>query len=525
MIQLAPEFLQAVRLEYANAKSASERRLTIERAAEAHGISTKTLYRRLQLNSVRSTPRKARELPKEVVEKRKELAYYAELVYAEARAGRFDLGKIPVKKIFQVMQRQGQIPQWISYKRLNQTIVELNLKNESAIVTGRNDVKKPLQMFQADFTVSRWLQYVEGNTVKIAGPNATKRQPKDGRKLWCCMMMDDSSRVIYGEYVITAGENANAVQAFTIRAFEEKPGQHLLQGMPSTVYIDRGPGYRSESTRSGLVKLGVTPIFGDNAKDRRGRRTNESNKSGRGKIERNFRTLKEDFETEVYLTCKDSEPYMTLERLNEILVQWMEARNWTAHPTFRDEEGNRPERWRVFEGRDRELVFPPADALSYFSKSIMRTVRDRLINVGDGVVCVAPVFVNDGEKVEVLKIQDRHYLYYVKPGEEIGERHVLEYQRGQIGVPMAPVSIASSGAETIVSGPSVNTKLREAMEIKSGGELSIHDIPDELFQALQPWLAAEHKLAEIEAKAEEIISSLRLQRALPPNVLISNSTR
>jgi len=171
---------------------------------------------------------------------------------------------------------------------------------KSARVTAIRDRKAfeeefACQMFQADTCY--------GPFIKVNG--ALERT-------YLIMFLDDKSRLIVGgRYFFN--DNAANMQIVFKEAVER-------YGIPKKLYIDNGSSYKNEQLSLICGSLGVVEIH---APVRDG--------ASKGKIERNFRTLKDR-----WLYGVDAKSIYSIEDLNEMLFQYVSSHNTTVHSAINE---------------------------------------------------------------------------------------------------------------------------------------------------------------------------------------------
>lgn len=127
------------------------------------------------------------------------------------------------------------------------------------------------------------------------------------KRTYLIMFIDDKTRLIVGgRYFFN--ENAANMQI----VFKEAIARY---GIPKKLYIDNGSPYKNEQLSLICGSLGVVEIH---APVRDG--------ASKGKVERNFRTLKDR-----WLYGVDAKSIYSIEDLNEMLFQYISSHNTTMH--------------------------------------------------------------------------------------------------------------------------------------------------------------------------------------------------
>lgn len=145
-------------------------------------------------------------------------------------------------------------------------------------------------------------------------------------------VVDDRSGVVYQEYALVYGEDAEAALRFLFRAMAPK-ADSPFEGTPENIQLDGGPVGKSSVFKRVMECLGITvtphmPAGSD------GRRTTARAK---GKVERPFRTVKEAHETLYHFHEPASE-----EEANRWLARYIATYNSGDH---RREPHSRIEDW------------------------------------------------------------------------------------------------------------------------------------------------------------------------------------
>jgi hypothetical protein len=517
-VVIDPCFLQHIRTVWADTDGRAERTALIEHAALTQGVSVKTMYRKLNLNSVREKPRKKRSVSDDVAAQRAIVDQYAQEVFRFAMQNSYDHSVCSYRLAFNYLQRmEKRIPPTITEQQIYKSISRQCLENEWQPVAKRFERQHPLSMVQLDFSKSRHIKHIGGGRLMLKNPTATKIAP-DRRSLWVGCAIDDCSRVAYMEYFITEGESAFVAQEFLIRSFTRKPtdpeipNDFLLQGMPREIYVDRGSGWMSGETQIGLAKLGIKCIIGANEKDQLGRKLNRSNKKARGKVERMIKTFKENFEMELSLKYAHRTEF-TLGDLNNELREWIETFNQMAHPQRRDEG-----KWNIFREVLETASYPKEDAASLFSKRILKKVVKRKINVDKGYWCIAPKFLNDGDLAEIVFVDGKHHVVHAD------ELVPLAYEDTPYADPkkiqgFIPAEHKRESDDMICDN--VNRRFSEAIESLTDGEMNIRSIPTEIWETIESWFEKPRTVGAVKAKALEVSKLLARSTGgpMPSNVI------
>ena len=188
------------------------------------------------------------------------------------------------------------------------------------------------------------------------------------RKTYLICFLDDMSRLIcHGEFYLYE----------RLGCFLDSFRQALLKrGIPRKLYVDNGSAFRSHHLEHTCASLGIVLIH-----------SKPYQPEGRGKIERFFRGVREQFLSVQKIT--------TLESLNEALRHWIGSYNDRIHSITKEAPLKRFT-------RNIDCVRPaPKDLEDHFRKVVMRTVaKDRTIALG-GRLYEAPVALI-GKRINLL---------------------------------------------------------------------------------------------------------------------------
>ncbi len=222
-----------------------------------------------------------------------------------------------------------------------------------------------------------------------------------GRKTYLFAFLDDHSRLAVG-YRFGFAED-------TVRLAAALQPALAARGVPESVYVDNGSAFVDAWLLRGCGKLGIRLIH-----------STPHRPQGRGKIERWFRGVREQFLVEVADTTaqdlinQDLSPAAALLELNALFTAWVEA---GYHHRVHSETGQTPlARWDAgWQAAGHGPAMPAADALTdAFRWSQFRTVtKTATVSLHGNTYQVEPVLV--GCKVELvfspfdLETIDVHY--------------------------------------------------------------------------------------------------------------------
>lgn len=442
-----------------------------------------------------------------------EIGEYAEKVWNFKILADYDQKTFTIKQAFKAMQRSGQIPGTVTIKAIYAAIERMNLRNKSTSVAKKfSGGENALDMYQVDYSKSEYFHFNAKNEIFIANPAYTK---KNESRIMIAAAVDYASRVHWFRYFFEEGESAVFVRNAILAAMEEKPAgdettgeitgyRHILQGIPKIVYFDRGSGNAAAETGEGLRRLGVTKIKGANQKDSLGRMTNRSNKKGRGVIEKAIGDFKRNFEGELWTKhlLGELSPSLTLRELNEQVDNYCEQVNNAEHPVL---DGHT--RWELFEAAVATAKFPPDEARMYFTGNRMITVIGRLIRLSKTKIFIAPSFINDHEKVEVIPSGRDCYIFYN------GESIKLKPQSGS----MRDMMETETGSE-FYEGMGLRERFADELDFASAGEISsIKAIHESLRDDVKEFFEKPRSVEEIKTKAAYFALSSRKMSA--PNII------
>jgi transposase InsO family protein len=209
-----------------------------------------------------------------------------------------------------------------------------------------------------------------------------------GRKTYLFAFLDDHSRLICG-YRFGFAEDAVRLGAALQPALASR-------GVPASVYVDNGSAFVDAWLLRACAKLGVRLVH-----------STPHRPQGRGKIERFFRTVREQFLVEITDTSAEDlaatgvDHWTGLFELNRLLTAWIEAE---YHRRIHTETGQSPmDRWQDGWTRlGRTAAMPTAEDLTEaFLWSEYRTVtKTGTVSLHGNTFQVDPVLI--GRKVELV---------------------------------------------------------------------------------------------------------------------------
>jgi putative transposase len=242
-------------------------------------------------------------------------------------------------------------------ERLNESCIYRFLKEQK--LTSVNTDAKDRRRYEAEYPNDLWQSDV------MYGPYA--RIQDINKKTYLFAIIDDHSRfIVHAEFF--PNENIDNLKEVLRKAVSKR-------GLPQKFYVDNGSAFRSINLEQICALLGISL-----------KHARPYTPQGKGKIERWFKTLQQDFLPQ-YTTIK------TLVELNEMLDSWVDEYNNRVHSSIQESPCNR---YR----RNLECIRPaPLNILDYFRTIEFRRVKkDRSFQLG-GILFEAPVVLID-KKIE-----------------------------------------------------------------------------------------------------------------------------
>lgn len=164
----------------------------------------------------------------------------------------------------------------------------------------QNPTCKDRKAFEEEFCNGMW----QADT--LYGPYVRVEKAQTHRS-FLQMIIDDKSRMIVGGRFWLA-DNAMTFQKTLKSAVS-------IYGIPNKLYVDNGAPYRNDALAGICGRIGCVLIH-----------TPVRDGASKGKVERNFRTLRERF-----LNCMDPSQKLTIDELNDRLAQYIIEHNTTIH--------------------------------------------------------------------------------------------------------------------------------------------------------------------------------------------------
>jgi putative transposase len=199
----------------------------------------------------------------------------------------------------------------------------------------------------------------------------------EGRKTYLFAFVDDHSRAVMGHRFGFAEDTVRLAAAL-------RPAL-ASKGVPESIYVDNGSAFIDSWLLRACATLGIKLVH-----------STPGRPQGRGKVERFFRTVREQFLVE--LSTPDSEPVTDLCRLNRLFTAWVET---VYHGRVHSSTGVAPlHRWQA--GITHPVPTPtPAQLREAFLWSALRTVaKTATVSLHNNIYQVDAALV--GRKVELV---------------------------------------------------------------------------------------------------------------------------
>jgi putative transposase len=201
-----------------------------------------------------------------------------------------------------------------------------------------------------------------------------------GRKTYLFAFLDDHSRAIMGHRFGFAEDTVRLAAAL-------RPAL-ASRGVPEGIYVDNGSAFVDAWLLRGCAKLGIRLIH-----------STPGRPQGRGKIERLFRSVREQFLVEI-TGNPDGEPgrhrVSDLLKLNRLFTAWVET---VYHRRIHSETGQAPiQRWQA--GAPFPLPSPAALAEAFLWEERRMVTKTATVSLHGNIYQVDPTLV--GRKVELV---------------------------------------------------------------------------------------------------------------------------
>jgi putative transposase len=199
-----------------------------------------------------------------------------------------------------------------------------------------------------------------------------------GRKTYLFAFIDDHSRAVMGHRFGFAEDTVRLAAAL-------RPAL-ASRGVPESIYVDNGSAFVDSWLLRACATLGIKLVH-----------STPGRPEGRGKVERFFRTVRDQFLVELS-TSDGNAKVDDLGQLNRLFTAWVES---VYHVRVHTQTGMAPlARWR--DGLTHPVATPPpAQLREAFLWSAHRTVnRTATVSLHNNVYQVDPILV--GRKVELV---------------------------------------------------------------------------------------------------------------------------
>lgn len=280
--------------------------------------------------------------------------------------------KLNATQIYYRLVEQALIPATISIASVQRFIKKNDLKS------ARNPNIKDRKAFEEEFFGGMWqadtcyTPYITENGIK--------------RRTYLIMIVDDHSRLIVGGrfFYHDSAYNFQKILKEAVATY----------GIPNKLYLDNGSSYSNEQLTFICGSIGCVELH-----------TPVRDGASKGKVERNFRTLKER-----WLYGLDTSQIHSLEEFNQELVNYIRKHNTTIHSSTKETPLNR------YLHSNHQIRKPKSSSWldECFMNRISRKVNnDSTVSI-DGVYYDAPLqFMR--MKVEIRYLpdaMDSAYIYY-----------------------------------------------------------------------------------------------------------------
>jgi len=512
--KLDPSYKEAVRLKYFGAKTTEARKRVIAKACKESKYTYGGLMRALDLKVRTRALSEAEKAGVEYINKLGRIVWEYQVEHTKGTRS------INTSIALTCLKEQKAIPDTVSYSQISEAIRKQRLKNKSQSYFTRFEHSEPLSMFQMDFTRSDYLEHVKKNGISYLRITRSKGANATRERVWIAVALDDSTRVTYARYYLAKGESSALAQRFLLLAckqktiVDKKTGElkpiPLLQGQPKHLYTDRGSAFRNTTFSNGLRKLGIHHIMGSNAIDTQGSKRMDSNKQGRGKVERMIRFIKDDFETGLFLTYPEGTLF-SVKEMNRLFKDWLLKINTSAHPEFKVST-----RWWLFKPELERALYPPEEAELLFSTSVWKKVIRRQVRVADGLYCKVPPEINAGETIEIITVGANYYSILK------GKRILLEIiprRARTIEKPEVKKKGKKEFAEDFLKGMPLRLRLNKEIEERSRQQHNIGTLTELAGEDIVSFTSEHRSVTEI----QKFVTLLLLKAEKSENLSISGA--
>jgi len=213
------------------------------------------------------------------------------LIIAQAKAQ----PAIPIKVLYR--QWKQQHPNLPSVYAIYAALRRHDLSQRSRYYLMRQSISGPTKAFEVPFVNELWMvDFSPGPFLHLAGQ-------KKATPTHLCVLLDDHSRVVpHAAYYLKADT----------RSFHHSLKEAIVRrGLPRKLYTDQGGPFINDHTRVICANLGIRLLH-----------AKPYHAWSKGKIERFFHTLQQDFEATLRLP---GQQVSSLEELNRRLADWLQT--------------------------------------------------------------------------------------------------------------------------------------------------------------------------------------------------------
>jgi transposase InsO family protein len=249
---------------------------------------------------------------------------------------------IAIKVLYR--QWKAQDPQLPALSVIYRALQRQSLGQRARRYLVRQSLSGPTKAFEAPWVNELWMVDFS------PGPFLTGLGQKHGQATQLCAILDDHSRIVpYAAYY----------RAADTRAFHQSLKQAILRrGVPRKLYTDQGGPFTNDHTRIICANLDIRLLH-----------AKPYHAWSKGKIERFFLTLQQDFEAGLRLP---GQAPASLDELNARLADWLQ----TVYQVRRHEGIGMSPQERFAQGsRQVRMLDPQVDLDRLFYTQLLRVVR------------------------------------------------------------------------------------------------------------------------------------------------------
>ena len=321
------------------------------------------LYRKYGMDGLLPSNRKDKGISKKITEDAAAEIYRLKCEYPHANA----------TVIHDVLVRNGFITASTSVRAVQRFIKANDLKS------ARNPSVRDRKAFEMAYFGELW----QADTAYL--PYITDENGRS-RRTYLVMIIDDHSRMIVGGEIFY-NDNAYNYQKVLKNAI-------MTYGLPDKVYMDNGKPYRNDQLKLILGSLGVV-----------GSHTAVRDGASKGKVERNFRTLRSR-----WLATLDTKSIHSLEQFNALLRNYIRLHNTTVHSTTGETPMDR------FSKTHDHIRIPKSQEWldeCFMNRQMRKVNNDACISINSILYDVPPQFIGMNVEVRFLPVRmDDAYILY-----------------------------------------------------------------------------------------------------------------